>query len=192
MSKKKRSKKEDKECKEMCHTCEKERCGTGDTGCKGPAMCHMSSSMCNGVFAPVCAPEVCNVPRIPHHQVLVKGKGTLLDIKSQKKIRFTVFVEREMQVYKGKLELQGKENGIEVQADVLKLYEGDGKTHMLALFHAECTGQDIMVTVQKDEEQKSTQMFAYSAPIEAEVIDLGGKVVSGGIKLYVDHNVHEH
>lgn len=184
----------DTDCEEMCHMCTMKRCGTGDTGCKEPAMCHMSSSMCNGVFAPVCAPEVCNVPRIPHHQVLVKGHGILLDTKTQKEICFTIFVERIMQVYKGELELKSEESGIEVQADVLKFFESDGKTHMLAIFHDECKDQDITVTVtiHQEEEEKSTQMFAYSAPMEIEVIDLGGKVVSGSINLYVDHNVHEH
>lgn len=33
------------------------------------------SDMCNGVFAPVCNPEVCHVPRIPYAQDLVIGMG---------------------------------------------------------------------------------------------------------------------
>ncbi|WP_410495214.1 hypothetical protein QTL86_14145 [Cellulosilyticum sp. ST5] len=220
MSKKKRCKKEDTDCKEMCHTCEMERCGTGDTGCKGPAMCHMSSSMCNGVFAPVCAPEVCNVPRIPHHEVLVDGQGILLDTQSQKEICFTIFVEREMQVYKGELELQDIGKEIKVRADVLKFFESNGKTHMLAIFHEEASTRDIVITVYQEEqseqekekekekeqghqveqgnqrhpghEERSTQIFIYSTSVQAGATNLGGALIAGDIKLYIDHNVHEH
>ena len=214
MSKKKRYKKEDTDCKEMCHTNEMERCGTGDTGCKGTAMCHMSSSMCNGVFESVCAPEVCNVPRIPHHEVLVDGQGILLDIQSQKEICFTIFVEREMQVYKGEFELQDIGKEIKVRADVLKLFESDGKTHMLAIFHEEATTRDSVITVYQEEkseevqeqghqveqgdqrhpghEEGSTQIFIYSTSMQAGATNLGGSLIAGDIKLYVDHNVHEH
>ena len=179
---------EDMECRPVCHICQ---CGTGDMGCKEPPMSHMSDNMCHGVFAPVCAPEVCNVPRIPHQEVLVEGQGAFSDIKTQKEIYFTIFVERIMEVYKGELELKDEEEGIEIKADVLKFFETDGKTHMLAIFHDECIGIDITVTVHQEEEN-STQMFVYSAPMEAEVIELGGEVVCGSIKLYVDHNVHGH
>lgn len=217
MSKAQQCKKEANKCKcsNMC------RCGTGDTGCTEPPMNHMSSSMCNGVFKPVCAPEVCNVPRIPHQETLVEGKGILLDTDSRQGIDFNIFVEREMQVYRGSLELKGlKCDGIGVKAGRLKFFESDGMTHMQAIFYEESTGRNIMVTVYKGEEeeeekeeeaeekeekekgkgkkgcqgheQEITQLFIYSAPIGAEPINLGGKVVGGKIELYADHNVHEH
>lgn len=183
------------------------RCGTGETGCNGPAMDHSSSNMCNGVFAPVCAPEICNVPRIPHHEVLVDGKGILLDTESQNKIHFTIFVEREMQVYKGGLEVQDAGDGSKIKAEMLKFFESDGKTHMLAIFHEETINRDIVVTVYQGEEehqveeghqrhpgheQKPTQIFIYSTSIEEALINLRGELIAGEIKMYVDHNVHEH
>lgn len=183
------------------------RCGTGDSGCSGPAMNHSSSNMCNGVFAPVCAPEICNVPRIPHHEVLVDGKGTLLDNESQNKIHFTIFVEREMQVYKGRVEVTDAGDEIIIKAQMLKFFEGNGKTHMLAIFHEETTNRDIVVTVYQGEEehqgeeghqrhqeheQKPTQIFIYSTSMEEALINLTGELIAGDIKMYIDHNVHEH
>lgn len=127
----------------------KQRCGTGDSGCCGPSMDHSSSNMCSGVFAPVCAPEVCNVPRIPHHQKLVEGVGCILDTESQQKTHFSILVEREMQVYKGVFKAQGTGECVLINAQVLKFFEGNGKTHMFAVFHEEATSRDIVVTVYK-------------------------------------------
>ncbi len=104
----------------------KQRCGTGDSGCCGPAMDHSSSNMCNGVFAPVCAPEICNVPRIPHHEKLVEGRGCILASESQQRITFNILVEREMQVYKGVFKARDSGDGIAICAEDLKFFEGDG------------------------------------------------------------------
>lgn len=197
MSKAQQCKTEDSKCK-CSSTCS---CGTGDTGCTEPPMDHMSSSMCNGVFAPVCAPEVCNVPRIPHHEILVEGQGILLDTHCQQRICFNIFVEREMQVYRGGLELQDlKCGGISVKAYRLKFFESDGMSQMQAIFYEGSTGRNIMVTVYKEEKEEEkekkkkepTRIFIYSAPIGAEPINLGGKVIVGKIELHADHNVHGH
>ena len=202
-----------------------QRCGTGDSGCSGPAMDHSSSNMCNGVFKPVCAPEICDVPRIPHHEKLVEGKGSILDNVSGQRITFNILVEREMQVYKGVFEAQDTGGGMAIKARILKFFEGDGKTYMLAIFYEETTDRDIIVTVYKgdkgdegeqghqehqkhkkhkkhkkhqkhqghpEHDQEATQVFIYSTSREATLINLGGKLVAGDIKLYVDHNVHEH
>lgn len=187
-----------------------QRCGTGDSGCSGPAMDHSSSNMCNGVFAPVCAPEICNVPRIPHHQKLVEGEGCIVDNESQQRIIFTILVEREMQVYKGIFKARDTKDSMTINARGLKFFEGDGKTYMLAIFYEEMTDRDIIVTVYKVDEghqehqeyqehpehprhdQEATQVFIYNTSREAKLINLGGELVAGDIKLYVDHNVHEH
>jgi len=200
----------------------KQRCGTGDSGCCGPAMDHSSCSMCHGVFAPVCEPEICNVPRIPHHQKLVEGTGCILASESQQRIIFNILVEREMQVYKGVFKAQDSENDITICADVLKFFEGDGKTYMLAIFHEKMTNRDVIVTIyQEDQEhqghegqeghqvhqeyqahqehqehqghcQEPTQVFIYSTSMEASPTNLWGELVAGHIKFYVDHNVHAH
>ena len=182
------------------------RCGTGETGCNGPAMDHSSSNMCNGVFAPVCAPEICNVPRIPHHEILVEGKGIFLDTESQNKIYFTIFVEREMQVYRGEVEIKDREDKVMMKAEILKFFESDGKAHMLAIFHEEATNRDIVVTIYGGEEKqqgehghqrhaghgkKPDQMLIYSTSMEEAPINLWGDVIAGTIKMYTDHNVHE-
>lgn len=168
------------------------RCGTGDTGCTGPAICHMSDNMCNGVFAPVCAPEICNVPRIPHHEKLVEGEGRIQDNYSQQNIYFKMLVEREMQVYKGVFKLEGVEAGIEMKAEVLKFFESDGKTYMLALLHEKSTGKDMMVKVYQNEGQAAAQFFIYMIASEGEPTSIVGALVEGSIKFYVDHNGHEH
>ena len=197
MPKAQQCKVEDTECKETCKAedikCKETsmcRCGTGDTGCKGPAMCHMSDNMCNGVFGPVCAPEICNVPRIPHQQTLVAGQGILIDTEGGQKIEFNIFIEREMQVYRGELKLQDKEKGINICADVLKYYEGHEETHILAIFQEADTEQDITISIHKGEKQ--TLFFAYSTSLHPEILDLRGKLVLGKINIYADHNVHEH
>lgn len=168
------------------------RCGTGDTGCTEPAICHMSDNMCNGVFAPVCAPEICNVPRMPHHEKLVKGEGHIQDNENHQKIYFKTLVEREMQVYKGVFQLEDLEAGIEINADSLKFFESDGKTYMLALFHEKSTGKDMLVKVYQEEEQEAAQFIIYMIASEGEPISIVGALVEGSIKFYMDHNGHEH
>ena len=173
-----------------------QRCGTGNTGCtcQNPAINYMLNghNMCNGVFKPVCAPEICNVPRIPHHEILAEGQGILLDTISWQEIRFNLMIERTMQLYSGSLILQSPWGYLTIKSPELKFFESDGDTHLLAIFYDEPTGRDITVTIHQNDTPHSTQIFIHSASIVNELINLNGIVVSGDIELYADHNVHEH
>lgn len=171
-----------------------QRCGTGDTGCstQPPAIQYMPTNMCNGVFAPVCAPEICNVPRIPHHEILAEGQGILLDDTTKMDIQFNIFVERVMQVYKGKFEFQDPPNSINLNMSELKFFESDGYTHLVALFHNPTTHQNTTVTLYQDSMLKSTHLFIHSTSIMTQPINLSGLVTSGTLHLYPDHNVHDH
>ena len=170
-----------------------QNCGTLDTGCPQSAVSYIDDSMCNGVFAPVCAPEVCNVPRIPHHEILVEGQGIILDAESGEQMAFIILVEREMQVYRGKLIIAGNKGNMGIiNASMLKYFEGDGENHVLALFHEMNPDRNIMLTIQQKHMEMPAQIYVYSSPLEANPLKLGGEVVSGEVKIYEDHNVHEH
>ena len=155
------------------------RCGTGDTGC-------------NGVFAPVCAPEICNVPRIPHHETLVTGEGVLLDMTSGQNISFSLLIERTMQVYQGHLYMQGSTFYIHIDKSTLKLFESDGHLHMSALFYEESTQRNIFVTLHQDHHSHTSHLFIDSTSTMAELIHIEGHLISGSTNIYTDHNVHEH
>lgn len=179
---------------QRCQVCQcgtKQSCGTLDMGCPQPAVSYIDDSMCNGVFAPVCAPEVCNVPRIPHHEILVEGQGIILDEVSGEEIAFTMLIEREMQVYRGKLIMAGT-SGSNINVEMLKYFEGDGEHFVLALFHDMNPNRNIMLTIQQKHMEIPAQIYVYSSPLEVESLNLGGKVILGEIKIYADHNVHEH
>ena len=65
-------------------------------------------SMCNGVFEPICSPEVCNVPKIPYYQDLVIGEGKIMQCNCFGKpmeITFRLHIYRELMDVFGKLEL---------------------------------------------------------------------------------------
>ena len=185
---------------QKCQTCQgyirgasgiQQSCGTLDMGCPQSAVSYIDNSMCNGVFEPVCAPEVCNVPRIPHHEILVEGQGIILDEVSGEEIAFTMLIEREMQVYRGKLIMAGT-SGSNINVAMLKYFEGDGEHFVLALFHDMNPERNIMLTIQQKHMETPAQIYVYSSPLEAESLNLGGKVISGEIKIYADHNVYEH
>ena len=72
-------------------------CNCGNPNCKGECRCNCkceeedhSDNMCEGVFAPICEPEVCDIPRIPRKQNLVVGNGTIC--KDQIKVEDENFI----------------------------------------------------------------------------------------------------
>lgn len=170
------------------------RCGTGFSGCTGnnPPSYPSFDNMCNGVFAPVCAPEICNVPRIPHYQILVTGEGIVLDTDSGQNISFNLLIERFMQVYKGQLFLQAPSFNIIIPSQNLKFFETDGHLHMSVLFYEESTQRNILVTLHQSHMSMPTQLFIYSVSNMDSLIHIQGNLVSGTTNLYADSNVHAH
>lgn len=171
-----------------------QRCGTGNSGCNihTEAIQYMPTNMCNGVFAPVCAPEVCNVPRIPHQETLAEGQGIFLDDTTRVPITLNLFVERIMQTYRGKLEFQNPTTSTHLIMDDLKFFESDGSTHLIALFHNSTTNSDTMLTLYQDPTHHTTKLFLYSISMTQQVTSYSGMLTSGMIHLYPDHNVHDH
>ena len=170
------------------------RCGTGNTGCNGQGepTYPRFGSMCNGVFAPVCAPEICNVPRIPHHETLVTGHGILLDTISQQNINFNLLIERTMQVYKGYLYLNGPSLFIDLSNSILKLFESDGQHSMTAVFYDESTNRNMIVTLHQDHMTHTSQLLIYSSSNLTDLIHIQGNVIFGDTYIAMDHNVHAH
>lgn len=148
--------------------------------------------MCHGVFAPVCAPEICNVPRIPHQEILVTGRGILLDTISHENIHFNLLIERIMQVYKGQLYLQSPSFTINLATSVLKFFETDGHLHMSALFYDENSQRNISVTLHQNHLPQQPQLYIDSTSNPAELIHIQGTLISGSTNLYTDHHVHGH
>ncbi len=63
----------------------------------------------------------------------------------------------------------------------------------LALFYDMSAHRHIMVTVSKKHQvAMSEKLYVYSSPAERLPMNLGGKLTSGEIEIYMDHNVHEH
>nr|WP_302598832.1 hypothetical protein [uncultured Cellulosilyticum sp.] len=179
--------------RQVCSLQMNQQCGTLDTGCPQPAISYIDNSMCNGVFSPVCAPEVCNVPRMSHHETLIEGGGTILDRRSGTRMNFTVLIEREMQVYKGKIQLTSEINGITmVNVEALKYFEGDGEHYGVALFKEDGSTQSILFTLQHQHVDKGAQIYVYATDLQGAPINIEGEVIAGELKFYKDHNVHEH
>lgn len=172
--------------------CTLQTCGTLDMGCPQPAVSYIDDSMCSGVFALVCSPEVCNVPRAPHHEVLVEGQGTILDEESGREMTFTILIERTMQVYSGKFMLNDS-NGSHLEVSELNYFSQHEDHFALALFYDMSEHRHIMVTISKNHQvAMSEKLYVYSSPAERLPMNLGGKLTSGEIEIYMDHNVHEH
>lgn len=170
------------------------RCKAGSTGCNGHGAPTYPTfdSMCNGVFAPVCSPEICNVPRIPLHETLVIGEGILLDTINGQNINFSLLIERTMQVYKGQLYLQSPLFTINLPSHALKFFETDGHLYMSALFYDDMMKRNIFVTIHQDHHLQATQFFIDSTSTITELIHIQGSLVSGTVNIYTDHNVHDH
>lgn len=177
-------------------------CGTMDFGCHngGAAIEERSSNMCNGVFAPVCAPEVCNVPRMQHTQDLVIAHGTFInesvDLKLQEAISFKLHIYREMQVYKGELEIEDTQQKTLFNSTILTHYEVNKENEILAVFQIEEHGAShtraLSVYAVPQHHLEPAKFYAYSAPLREHIIALGGIMFIGEIKVFKDQTTHGH
>lgn len=100
--------------------------------------CH--NSMCNGVFSPICEPEVCDIPRMPHFQDLVVGNGTI--VTSEKDIediehayQFTIKIYREFMDYFGYFTLLDSAGDTIIESNQLECYHTKTTDKMVAIFH---------------------------------------------------------
>lgn len=156
-------------------------------------------SMCNGVFEPVCSPEVCNVPKIPYYQDLVIGKGKIMEcncFENNMEIIFRLHIYRELMDVFGKLELMGPTGTSLMYSDRLEAYHAPTEDYIIAVFHyvyGNNKSREVVVFAKASQKRSNGKLYIYSAPIGADEINIGGKVINGSIEIEVSdvkHNAH--
>ena len=154
-------------------------------------------SMCNGVFEPVCSPEVCNIPKIPYHQDLVIGKGKIIErncYEKTKEITFRLHIYRELMDVFGKIELMGPTGTCLIYSDRLEAYHAPTEDNIIAVFHyvyGNNKSRELAVFAKASNKCSNGKLYIYSAPIGAEEINIGGKVMNGFIEIEVSDVKHD-
>jgi len=169
-------------------------------------------SMCNGVFAPICEPEVCDIPRFPHSQDLVVGNGTIRkgtigdeiiveDHCLNKKMcciqetRFTIHIYREFTSHFGEFALYDFYGALLLKSKKLECYHAPDEDSMVAIFHVafdDDTSREVTVYANKETCESPAALYVYSAPLFHEEIRVGSKLLQGELNLYPDKMSHEH
>lgn len=157
-------------------------------------------SMCNGVFKPVCSPEVCDVPKIPYSQDLVKGKGFIEDrncCKDTRELIFKLHIYRELMDVFGELEIMEPNGNCVIYSDRLEAYHAPTEENIIAVFHYvdknSKKSRELAVFAKTDTESSPAKFYIYSAPLNQQEIYLGGIVKNGFIKIEisdVQHGAH--
>ena len=183
-----------------------------ESHCKGECRCNCKAkmdscnnghgSMCNGVFAPVCEPEVCDIPRFPHSQDLVVGNGTIDEAKCSndkesclKGMRFTIHIYREFTENFGEFALFDCYGALIFKSKKLECYHSPNEDSMVAIFHVafdDDTSREITVFGKKETCESPAALYVYSAPLYHEEIRLGSELLQGKLNIYKDSMQHEH
>lgn len=156
------------------------------------------SDMCNGVFAPVCNPQVCDVPRIPYQQDLVNGMGyvrDLMDCCAESFVYFHIHIYRKLEDVFGELKVTDECGRILMHSTKLESYHSPNENSMIADFHIsnEKSGKsrELAVFASIASQCEEAKFYMYSAPLFEREIRLGGEVMNGTIEIeksLVDHN----
>ena len=178
--------------------------------------CCSSSSMCNGVFAPVCCNGVCTVSRMPHRVDIVLGAGMFeneaepeepeepgepVDPEDPEEpepekanAQFKIRIFKEFSRYKGELLIADHENGILIHSEKLECFHSDFRTKMVAIFHipeGPTTGSyELTVYASPAYCTLPAKFHAFSAPLCGEGIFIGGNVSVGDIMICKDKKQH--
>lgn len=158
----------------------------------------MNNDTCNGVFAPVCSPEVCDVPRIPYEQTLMEGRGYVKNRKSKygcAEVKFSIKVTRILFDVFGELRVVDEKGRTLIHSEKIEAYHSPTESAMVAIFHYEDSmshrSRELSVFASVETAYQPAKMYMYSAPLfDAEVV-LGGKVEDGMIRIeksLVDHD----
>lgn len=159
----------------------------------------MNNDSCNGVFAPVCSPEVCDVPRIPYEQILMEGRGYIKNRKSKygcAEVKFKIKVTRRLFDVFGELRVVDEKGRTIIHSEKMEAYHSPTEDAMVAIFHYEDSkthrARELSVFASVETEDQPAKMYMYSAPLfDAEVV-FGGKVEDGMIRIEKSLVDHEH
>ncbi len=150
----------------------------------------MKTDFCDGVFAPVCSPEVCDVPRIPYKQTLVIGHGIVKDSMendSEGYDKFYIHIYREFFDVFGKLTVEDSQGNQILNSTKLECFHGPTEEKMVAIFHFDDpmteSSKELAVYASTPTCKQRAKFFIYSAPLYDEGICLGGVVKDGSIRI---------
>lgn len=148
----------------------------------------MDNQMCNGVFAPVCSPEVCDVPKIPYYQDLMIGYGFVnrsCDDDSSGEVRFQIKIYRKLLDVFGRLRVEDQYGNVLLVSEQLEAYHAATEEKMVAIFHYDDpnteSSRELTVYASTPTKKKEAKFYIYSAPLMDETICIGGTVKDGDI-----------
>ena len=163
----------------------------------------MKTDFCDGVFAPVCSPEVCYVPRIPYKQNLVVGHGfvessteSLMESSSDGYVKFHIYIYRELFDVFGKLTVEDCQGNRIIHSTKLECYHAATEEKMVAIFHFDdpmtMSSKELSVYASPATCKQRAKFFVYSAPLFDRGICFGGPVKNGTIKIEKSLVEHMH
>lgn len=203
--------------KKQVKYCPNEKCNCKSPNCQGDCRCNCnkhhgsgsdreenhdgsSESMCHGVFAPICEPEVCDIPRMPHYQDLVVGDG-IVGLRTEgiqpckETYQFNIHVYRRFLSYFGEFTLWDSKGMVMVESEQLECYHTKSKDKMVAIFHVvyeDETSREITVYAKPSTCKEAASLYVYSAPLFHEEILIGSDLIQGKIEIFLDEAGHEH
>lgn len=195
-------------CSESNTNC-KGNCNENSPNCRDKCRCNSkhdkedhSDGMCNGVFAPICEPEVCDIPRPPRRQDLVVGNGTIgenqiteVEMCHDKNYRFTIHIFREFTDHFGRFTLFNDQGAPLMKSDRLECYHAPTEDNMVAIFHVtldDGTSREVTVYGKTNICDSPAALYVYSAPLYHEEINVGSDLLQGELKIYMDQMSHDH
>ena len=150
----------------------------------------MNNHDCNGVFAPVCSPEICDVPRIPYEQTLMEGRGYIKNRKSMygcAEVKFKMKVTRRMFDVFGELRVVDGKGRMIIHSEKMEAYHAPTEDAMVAIFHYEDSmshqTRELSVFASVETDSQPAKMYMYSAPLFDGEVVFGGKVEDGMIRI---------
>lgn len=203
--------------KKQVKCCPNEKCNCKSPNCQGDCRCNCNKphgsgsdsegnhdcsfdSMCHGVFAPICEPEVCDIPRILHYQDLVVGDGVITQNTNEigyckETYQFHIHIYRRFLSYFGEFTLWDSKGVIMVESDQLECFHTKSKDKMVAIFHVvyeDETSREVTVYAKPSSCKESASLYVYSAPLFHEEISIGSDLIQGKIEIFLDEAGHEH
>ncbi len=159
----------------------------------------MKNDFCDGVFAPVCAPEVCDVPRIPYYQDLVVGEGYVknnMEKSFNSHVKFCIHIYRELFDVFGELMVLDECGETVIYSKKLECYHSPNEEKMVAIFHFDDKhrghSKELSVYASTPTCKQAAKFYIYSAPLMDPAVCIGGVVECGTIKITESLVEHDH
>ncbi|BBF43677.1 hypothetical protein lbkm_2365 [Lachnospiraceae bacterium KM106-2] len=161
-----------------------DRCGICYRECNFRNNC---TSMCNGVFKPVCEPEVCDVPRMSHYQDLAVGKG-VIQLRNSDKLSFKLNIYRIQEDIFGEFLIRDHYTKTHLYADRIECYHAMMEEKFVAIFHIDYgedePSRELAVYGTIGNCNEAPKLYVYSAPFGHNEVSIGGRLCSGFIEIY--------